>query len=765
MGALSNHYREEFCKDGGKAGVIAESLQGCGAAAEEVTEGTPLGTPHQWAGLVRRMGRRKVVSAVVTSLILFLFTNTASTCLASTVTARSLPHHVRQAASSLLEVFQVYPPVLTVTPDGTLEITDGSSNATVAIIDAHRPTCQKVLAVHTFAYSYGLPFVGNYTPPACSFNRVTWNLTVTSAGRQFDRLGIVYLGDIEVFRTSTAEPTANGIEWTYLKVSDASRRHYVVIKRVKADAPMASAGHDDFPAPLQARPEDHFRPRKSHHRRIHSLLQRHARGCLLQRRRHHRSRGLDSANLGASISTERSKRLHGTFRRRVERFDAATECEEGRVLGCGNGAVRGRGMRERHNLQSSQRDADCHDQFWWSNVLQSDVNTFPQYGLLYGYSPFREVQLYIDNMLAGVAWPFPIIFTGGIVPGLWRPIVGIDAFDLKEDEIDITPWLPLLCDGGGHNFTIRISGLVNSGNGSATLSETTDSYWLVTGKVFIWLDEANHTTTGSGPFVATDAPSFEISSSIGKGVNGTNETLYYQVKAQRSLSIESTVNLSSGTKSASWRQNLLYSNVGNFTDGGNVEVNTQQTTGSDMSSSGYAKHFSYPLYVYSAFATGGDNISYIANLDRGKDVQTIGRPVFPTGLESFSAVEDVHSQLADFQGTSLSTTQTGEATFLENTTTLASFSFGTTEQDIVFSGLSIDGEYNGRTFPAVSESRELFERHVAATNGSVTQDEESLVEQEVEHIHGRPRSGNGFAINNVPGRGAKWHGFGRRQRL
>jgi len=59
---------------------------------------------------------------------------------------------------------------------------------------------------------------GYYAPPACSFNRVTWNLTVVSAGRQFDRIGIVYLGDIEVFRTSTAEPTATGIKWTYLKV-------------------------------------------------------------------------------------------------------------------------------------------------------------------------------------------------------------------------------------------------------------------------------------------------------------------------------------------------------------------------------------------------------------------------------------------------------------------------------------------------------------------------------------------------------------------
>lgn len=42
-------------------------------------------------------------------------------------------------------------------------------------------------------------------------------MTVTSAGRQFDRLGAIYFGDIELWRTSTAEPTKNGIYWTYIK--------------------------------------------------------------------------------------------------------------------------------------------------------------------------------------------------------------------------------------------------------------------------------------------------------------------------------------------------------------------------------------------------------------------------------------------------------------------------------------------------------------------------------------------------------------------
>lgn len=51
------------------------------------------------------------------------------------------------------------------------------------------------------------------------------NLTVTVRGRQFDRLGMMYLGDTEVFRTSSAEPTYSGIVWIYVKAME----HYTAL--------------------------------------------------------------------------------------------------------------------------------------------------------------------------------------------------------------------------------------------------------------------------------------------------------------------------------------------------------------------------------------------------------------------------------------------------------------------------------------------------------------------------------------------------------
>ena len=51
------------------------------------------------------------------------------------------------------------------------------------------------------------------------------------------------------------------------------------------------------------------------------------------------------------------------------------------------------------------------EEFWYRNVVTEYEDTFNN-SVLHGYSPFREVQLLIDGELAGVSWPFPIIFTG-----------------------------------------------------------------------------------------------------------------------------------------------------------------------------------------------------------------------------------------------------------------------------------------------------------------------------------------------------------------
>jgi hypothetical protein len=324
---------------------------------------------------------------------------------------------------------------------------------------------------------------------------------------------------------------------------------------------------------------------------------------------------------------------------------------------------------------------------------------------------------------------------------------------LQEDEIDITPWLPLLCDGNAHTFEIRVSGLNDTGNGTASLSETTDDYWLVTGKVFIWLDVENHITTGQGPNLIAPPPDLKVTTSYLTTPNATNQTLLYTVLAHRTLSLHSTLTLSTGSQTASWSQNRTFSNTGNLTSAGNTAINTQSTTGHDLSSSGYARALTYDLYAYSNYETLPEgNISIVANVDRVKTVQTIGQAVFPTGLEAFVNVTPA------FQGSLLSTSQNGSATYLANTTASKSFSFGTTEQDMTLSGIGAGGGYGAQ----VGGDTELFYRHALAVNGTVTVDDERVLGDNVRHAHGHGHGygddGRGFCVKGLPGRGGKWQG-------
>ena len=347
-------------------------------------------------------------------------------------------------------------------------------------------------------------------------------------------------------------------------------------------------------------------------------------------------------------------------------------------------------------------------------MLSSDTQTFPGNKLL-GYSPFREIQVLIDGELAGVAWPFPVIFTGGIVPGFWRPVVGIDAFDLRENEIDITPWLPVLSDGRDHTYEIRVMGITDDGRGYGTLT-TVGSYWIVSGKLFLWLDENDTITTGSALSKHAPHPTFFLTSSVHTANNGTNLTLDYQVLVKRQLSFTSIITTSNGSQLATWTQTLSFSNTGNLSNNGNTCANNQTTTGVDVSSSGYSREFIYLLSVRSTYSTSGNNVTVDANLDLGKSAQVIGPSAFPNQAESFTSNNT-------FNGASFNTRQNGSAWYISRGDT--SKSWGSTEQDLTLSGIQTDPALHP-SFTTLENMQLLYSRHVLAVNANVIQDSDHL---------------------------------------
>lgn len=92
------------------------------------------------------------------------------------------------------------------------------------------------------------------------------------------------------------------------------------------------------------------------------------------------------------------------------------------------------------------------DEFWYLSV----PNTLTQKLQSSGNTAFREAEITVDGVPAGVAPVFPWIYTGGIDPGWWRPIPAVQTLNLPPYRVDLTPFAGLLSNGKPHTVGVRI---------------------------------------------------------------------------------------------------------------------------------------------------------------------------------------------------------------------------------------------------------------------------------------------------------------------
>lgn len=201
------------------------------------------------------------------------------------------------------------------------------------------------------------------------------------------------------------------------------------------------------------------------------------------------------------------------------------------------------------------------DEFWYTNIPDSIYNQIANASSqgYYPRGPFREIQLLIDDQLAGVALPFPVIFTGGINPLLHRPESSFGAYNQPNYYIDITPFVGTLTDEKAHSFKLQVS--------SAEKNHTIDASWFISGNVQVILDSSNERTTGE--IIAHIGPDYGSFSTI-----GTSDKFAVKTKKPRTLRIEGTVKTGSSkrAKKVVWEQSHEYSNSQAISETGQVSV-------------------------------------------------------------------------------------------------------------------------------------------------------------------------------------------------
>ncbi|OAV95954.1 hypothetical protein PTTG_04787 [Puccinia triticina 1-1 BBBD Race 1] len=184
------------------------------------------------------------------------------------------------------------------------------------------------------------------------------------------------------------------------------------------------------------------------------------------------------------------------------------------------------------------------EEFWYTNVPDEYQQKLDpkKSGSVNGKGPFREVQVWIDDQLAGVAYPFPVVYTGGMLLSWWRPIAAIGAFDAPTYVIDISPFVPILADSKPHNFTLRVDG--QGENGSI------NGDWLFSASVFVGLDPSGSRTTGSILTHHTDSQTtVDVPNDARIPPNVDSKTLVrFATHSYRKLSISSSVVTGTGGK-------------------------------------------------------------------------------------------------------------------------------------------------------------------------------------------------------------------------
>ncbi|WP_410573668.1 peptide-N4-asparagine amidase [Amycolatopsis sp. cmx-4-61] len=253
-------------------------------------------------------------------------------------------------------------------------------------------------------------YEGTLTPPkACPgpWAKVVMDQTVTVSGRQYDRIGDLRIGGTEVWWGTTEEPSGEG-------------RRAITYHFDKDLTPYAALLRT--PQPFHGGVENYT---SAVYTGVYAQTV-----TLTYYQADHRHPAPETpdhvAGLGHADATPAAPTVHFTAQDLPRNITRAV-------------------------LEVTLEGHACDEQ-WFDDVPDAVAAKYPAAGLC-GKGPYREANFAIDGTAAGSAFTFPHIYSGGIVPQLWRPVVAIDTFSLHSESYDVTPFAGRLVDGGRHDLS------------------------------------------------------------------------------------------------------------------------------------------------------------------------------------------------------------------------------------------------------------------------------------------------------------------------
>lgn len=406
----------------------------------------------------------------------------------------------------------------------------------------------------------------------------------TCKGRQFDRIFGVWLSGVEIFRSCTAEPRANGIFWTVKK--DITRYYSLLMTKDQILAVyMGNLVDSTYTGVYHVQLFIHFYPAEE----MYSDYKR---------------------NLDYSYEAFGSRAdLILPISRNMPLNDGLWfEVENSTDVSSKEFKIPQNAYRAVLEIYISFHE---NDEFWYSNppndyISANNLTDTP------GNGAFREVVVSVDDVVVGVVWPFTVIYTGGVNPLLWRPISGIGSFDLPSYDIEITPFLGKILDGNTHKISFSVTNALN--------------VWYIDANLHLWLDEKSIKTEGGLLKYSSLPLSFSLVANF-TGIDGS-----FVTNASRSISLTGWVKSSYGNITTKSSQGLSYSNYmveGNEGNMQNVDqiIYFNKTVDVMMPSSSVESLESFKkflLVMYSDNVDKGDeSYASVSNVTLGFDDKTV----------------------------------------------------------------------------------------------------------------------------------------------
>jgi hypothetical protein len=291
------------------------------------------------------------------------------------------------------------------------------------------------------------------------------------------------------------------------------------------------------------------------------------------------------------------------------------------------------------NVQNAYLDvyaqSQSDDEFWYTCV-PNDVATELE---SCGNTGFRETEITIDGQAAGVAPVYPWIFTGGIDPFLWFPIPGVQTLNFTPYRVDLTPFVGVLSNGS-QQHTVSLS-VYNA-----------DSYFSATASLLLYLDAGTSQVTGAITTDTLTAPNPVVVENLNVGSTIVGSV---GVRSQRAFTIAGYANTSHGKVTTNVAQTVAFDNNQHFnitesTYTQNISLgsslySTTTTSGGGAPTTVKTQSYNFPLTLEIAenFLSSGDvNLTTIATQDYVSSLTTTqsGKVVYSNSLTNDGQHQD-----------------------------------------------------------------------------------------------------------------------------